>query len=183
MIAAARTPQVRQSNLALVLDQLRRRGSSSRSELVAATGLTRSAIAGLVGELETLGLVVETAPARDGRPGRPSPVVQVDDRCVVALAIEIFVDEIGVAFVALDGSVVASARIARPRARVAAVETVADVAELVGRLDAELRDASTPGTRRLLVGCGEPVPGLVRELDGVVVAAPNLGWIDVALAD
>ena len=57
------------------------------------------------------------------------------------------------------------------------------MAELVGRLDAELRDASTPGTSRRLVGCGVSVPGLVRELDGVVVAAPNLGWIDVSLAD
>jgi predicted NBD/HSP70 family sugar kinase len=183
MTAAARTPQLRRSNLALVLDQLRRRGSCSRSELVAATGLTRSAIAGLVGELETLGLVVEKAPARDGRPGRPSPVVQVDDRCVEALAIEIFVDEIGAAFVALDGSVVASARIARPRARVAAAETVADVAELVARLDEQVRDASPSRTRRRLIGCGVSVPGLVRELDGVVVAAPNLGWIDVALAE
>ncbi len=27
------------------------------------------------------------------------------------------------------------------------------------------------------------MPGLVRDVDGVVVAAPNLGWIDVALAE
>jgi predicted NBD/HSP70 family sugar kinase len=162
---------------------LRRSGPSSRSELVAATGLTRSAIAGLVGELEAIGLVVESAAAPDGRPGRPSPVVQVDAGCVVALAIEIFVDEIGAAFVSLDGSVVASVRLARPRARVAAAETVADVATLVGRLDAELRDGSPPGTRRRLVGCGVSVPGLVRDVDGVVVAAPNLGWIDVPLAE
>ena len=183
MTAAARTPQVRRSNLALVLDRLRRSGPSSRSELVAATGLTRSAIAGLVGELEAIGLVVESAAASDGRPGRPSPVVEVDDRYVVALAIEIFVDEIGAALVSLDGSVVVSVRLARPRARVAAAETVADVAALVGRLDADLRGASTPGTSRRLVGCGVSVPGLVRDVDGVVVAAPNLGWIDVPLAE
>ena len=183
MIAAARTPQLRRSNLALVLDQLRRRGSCSRSELVAATGLTRSAIAGLVGELETLGLVVENAPARDGRPGRPSPVVQVDDRCVVALAIEIFVDEIGAAYVALDGSVVASARSrgpepASPRRRRWRMWRSWSVGSTQSFATRQRR-----GTRRRLIGCGVSVPGLVRELDGVVVAAPNLGWIDVALAE
>ena len=146
MTSAARTPQLRRSNLALVLDQLRRRGSSSRSQLVAATGLTRSAIAGLVGELEAIGLVVETPPAPDGRPGRPSPVVQVDHGCVVALAIEIFVDEIGAAFVALDGI----RRLLGPasRDRVTASpspETVADVAALVDRLDAERSDVSRRG--------------------------------------
>jgi predicted NBD/HSP70 family sugar kinase len=173
---------LRRSNLALVLDQLRRRGSSSRSQLVAATGLTRSAIAGLVGELESIGLVVETPPAPDGRPGRPSPVVQVDAGCVVALAIEIFVDEIGAAFVALDGTVVSSVRHPRPRDRVAVTETVADVAALVQRLEAGSGDSRRSSRHRLL-GCGVSVPGLVREVDGFVVAAPNLGWIDVSLAE
>jgi predicted NBD/HSP70 family sugar kinase len=183
MTAAARTPQLRRSNLALVLDRLRRHGPSSRSELVAATGLTRSAIAGLVGELEAIGLVVETAPARDGRPGRPSPVVQVDGGCVVALAIEIFVDEIGAAYVALDGSVVSSVRQPRPRHRVAIAETVADVAGLVQQLEAAFGELSGGPVRHRLIGCGVSVPGLVRDVDGFVVAAPNLGWIDVSLAE
>jgi predicted NBD/HSP70 family sugar kinase len=181
MTSATRTPHLRRSNLALVLDQLRRRGSCSRSQLVAGTGLTRSAIAGLVGELETIGLVVEGPPAPDGRPGRPSPVVRVENRSVVALAIEIFVDEIGAAYVALDGSIVASVRVERPRARVAVAETVADVARLVGRLEAQ--PSGLRRARHRVIGCGVSVPGLVRDLDGVVVAAPNLGWIDVALAE
>jgi predicted NBD/HSP70 family sugar kinase len=183
MTAAARTPQLRRSNLALVLDRLRRHGSSSRSELVAATGLTRSAIAGLVGELEAIGLVVETPPARDGRPGRPSPVVQVEGSGVVALAIEIFVDEIGAAYVTLDGSVVSSIRQPRPRHRVAIAETVADVAGLVQQLETASGDVSSGPVRHRLIGCGVSVPGLVRDVDGFVVAAPNLGWIDVSLAE
>jgi predicted NBD/HSP70 family sugar kinase len=183
MTAAARQPHVRRTNLALVLDELRRRGPCSRSRLVAATGLTRSAIAGLVGELEALGLVVERPPAPDGRPGRPSPVVRVDGSSVVALAIEIFVDEIGAAIVALDGSIISSVRVARPRARVAVAETLADVAVLVDRLHAQV--ATLPRARgdRQVIGCGVSVPGLVRDGDGVVVAAPNLGWTDVSLAD
>ncbi len=187
MAAAVRAPSVRQANLALVLDQLRRHGPASRSQLVAATGLTRSAIAGLVGELEVLRLAVESAPESDGSPGRPSPVVRVDDRHVGALAIEIFVDEIGVAIVALDGTIVNSIRLARPRERVALTETVSDVSGLVRRLDAQQRvrprpNEPTAASRRTIIGVGVSVPGLVRASDDVVVAAPNLGWTDAALA-
>ena len=183
MTGAARTPHVRRSNLALVLDQLRRRGSCSRTQLVAATGLTRSAIAGLVGELEGMGLVVEAAPPRDGRPGRPSPVVRVDVGCVIALAIEIFVDEIGAAYVALDGSILTAVRSSRPRDREAVADTIADVVELVARLDVQLAELGVLRAGRRLIGCGVSVPGLIRDVDGMVVAAPNLGWVDVSLAE
>jgi predicted NBD/HSP70 family sugar kinase len=187
MVMAVRAPSVRQANLALVLDHLRRHGSVSRSQLVAATGLTRSAIAGLVGELESLRLVIESAPEPDGSPGRPSPVVRIDDRHVGALAIEIFVDEVGVAIVALDGSIVNSIRLTRPRERVALAETVSDVVGLVRRLDAQQRfhprpSAAHANSQRRIVGVGVSVPGLVRASDNVVVAAPNLGWTDTALA-
>ncbi len=177
MPTLSRTPELRRSNLALVLDQLRRRGPSSRSQLVAATGLTRSAIAGLVGELEALRLVIEERSESDGRPGRPSPVVRVDGGFVAVLAIEIFVDEIGVAIIALDGSIVDSVRVARPRSRVAVAETISDIGDLVDQLEVP------HGARPALVGCGVSIPGLVRGVDGMVVAAPNLGWIDVPLAE
>jgi predicted NBD/HSP70 family sugar kinase len=182
MTAAARQPHLRRANLALVLDELRRRGPSSRSQLVAATGLTRSAIAGLVGELQALGLVAEEPPPPDGRPGRPSPVVRVSDRCVV-LAIEIFVDEIGAAIVALDGSTVGSIRTARPRTRMAVSETIDDVAALAAQLYRDVGMSPQPGAAHRVIGCGVSVPGLVRADDGAVVAAPNLGWIDVPLAE
>jgi predicted NBD/HSP70 family sugar kinase len=182
MVVAVRAPHVRRANLTIVLDHLRRHGPSSRSQLVAATGLTRSAIAGLVGELESLRLVIEAAPESDGSPGRPSPVVRIDDRHVGALAIEIFVDEIGVAIVALDGSIVTSIRLARPRERVAVAETVSDVVGLVRRLQAQRRSRSTGRAERRIIGIGISVPGLIRQSDNVVVAAPNLGWTDVAVA-
>ncbi len=177
MPIASRTPHLRRSNLTLVLDQLRRRGPSTRSQLVVATGLTRSAIAGLVGELESLRLVIEEPSPPNGRPGRPSPVVRIDNRSVGVLAVEIFVDEIGAALIALDGTIIESVRAARPAARVDVVDTLSDLGGLVERLD-----GASAGIGRLL-GCGVSVPGLVSDGDGLVVAAPNLGWVDVGLAD
>jgi predicted NBD/HSP70 family sugar kinase len=173
-----RPAAVRQANLAALLDSLRRHGPQSRSALGAATGLTRSAISGLVGELVERGLATQDAALSDGRPGRPSPQVRIDDRHYATLAIEAGVDDLSAAIVALDGTVVRSHRIARPRDRVPVSETLTDVADLVRRLGC----AGTDVDGRRLVGVGVAVPGVIRAPGGVVVSAPNLGWTEVDLA-
>lgn len=173
-----RPQTVRQANLAAVLDQLRRRGPLSRSGLVDATGLTRSAIGGLVGELADLGLVLEDAPLSDGSPGRPSPVARIDGARFGAIAIEIGVDELTTALVALDGTVVRMRRVARSRDRVLLAEVIADVVELVDDLDG--RDAVVGG--RHVTAIGVAVPALVRREGHAIAVAPNLGWFDVDLA-
>lgn len=177
-LAALRSQTVRQANLAVVLDHLRRRGPSSRSALVAATGLTRSAIGRLVGELVDLGLAVEEPALSDGSPGRPSPVVRVDPSRFGVLAVEIGVDELTAAVVALDGSIERIRRIARTRTREECAEVVADVAGLAEEL-------GFGGGRRVggleVIAVGVAIPALVSDA-GRVAVAPNLGWRDVDLA-
>ena len=73
---------MRRANLALVLRTVHREGPRSRAALTEATGLNRSTIADLVGELVGDGLVVERAPDPVGRVGRPSPTVAPDPRVV-----------------------------------------------------------------------------------------------------
>ncbi|HUS44260.1 MAG TPA: ROK family transcriptional regulator [Ilumatobacteraceae bacterium] len=169
---------MRQANLAAVLDRLRRGGPVSRSGLVAATGLTRSAIGGLVKELVELGLVEEETALPDGSPGRPSPVVRVDPDSLGALAVEIGVDELGVALVGLDGAVVRNRRVARARDCVLLDEVLADIVEQVDAMGC--RKVVVDGRR--VVGVGVGVPGLVRRADHVVSVAPNLQWRDVDFA-
>ena len=53
------TEEVRRHNLGAVLERLHLSGALSRSELTAVTGLNRSTIADLLGELTALGLVEE----------------------------------------------------------------------------------------------------------------------------
>ena len=53
-----RSETVRRSNLSAIVRELHLRGPLSRSDLVAHTGLTRSAIRGLIGELVAGGLVL-----------------------------------------------------------------------------------------------------------------------------
>ena len=68
-----RSETVHRANLSAIVRGLHEHGPQSRSDLVAATGLTRSAIRALVGELAAAGLVTEGSAVRLGTPGRPSP--------------------------------------------------------------------------------------------------------------
>ncbi|WP_052668692.1 ROK family protein [Nitriliruptor alkaliphilus] len=159
-----------------MLEKLHLSGSASRSELTTTTGLNRSTIAALVGELGELGLVEERGTTPAAGPGRPSPMVHTRPQGAVALAIEFIVDSLGVATVGLGGHVYNLVRIARPTDRFSPAETAQDVVKLAG----PLLDALPPDHR--LVGVGAAVAGTTRRADGVVTFAPNLGWRDVPLA-
>ncbi len=71
-----RSETVRRANLSAIVRELHESGPMSRSDLVTRTGLTRSAIRGLIGELVAGDLASESPAALDGTPGRPSPVVE-----------------------------------------------------------------------------------------------------------
>jgi len=170
-----RSETVRRSNLSAIIRELHLRGPLSRSDLVSHTGLTRSAIRGLIGELVAGGLVTETRSAPAGTPGRPSPLVHPDPESAVVLALEVNVDSLAVARVGFGGTIHDLVRVDRPRAHVTVDEIVADLVEL-----AEPVLAATP-IDDTVVGIGVGVAGIVRRTDGLVRLAPNLGWRDVPL--
>ncbi len=172
-----RSETVRRANLSVILRELHTRGALSRSELVARTGLTRSAIRGLIGELAASGLVSETRAAPLGTPGRPSPLVSPVPDGATVLALDIEVDSIAAAVVGLGGEIIDEIRVDRPRRHSSVSQVVADLGELADTLQ---RDDPSPDAR---IGIGVAVVGVVRRSDGVVSMAPNLGWIDVGLRD
>jgi predicted NBD/HSP70 family sugar kinase len=169
------TEELRRHNLATVLERLHLSGPTSRSELAATTGLNRSTIADLIGELAGLGLVAEGPASAASGPGRPSPVVRTEPQGAAVLAIELSVDSIAVATVGLGGNVYKEVRVARPRGRFSPQETVQDVAKLAETLLAEL-----PASH-VLAGVGAGVAGVTRRSDGFIHLAPNLGWRNVPL--
>jgi hypothetical protein len=131
-----RSETVRRANLSAILRELHASGPLSRSDLVARTGLTRSAIRGLIGELVAGRLVFEGPAALDGTPGRPSPVVRADPGGAVVLALEIAVDSLAAATVGLGGEVFDLVRIDLPRRR----SSVADIAAALADLGSGLRE-------------------------------------------
>lgn len=174
-VVGQRSETVRRSNLSEIARTVHMSGPLSRSALVRHTGLTRSAIRGLIGELVSGGLLIETRSEPAGAPGRPSPLVHPDPDGASVLALEINVDSLAAAHVGFGGTITELVRVDRPRARVSVDEIVADLAELAR----PILDAAS--SRGALVGIGVAVAGIVRRSDGLVRLAPNLGWTDVPL--
>ncbi len=167
--------ELRRHNLGTVLEHLHLAGPSTRSQLTAITGLNRSTVADLIGELLGLGLVDEAPGAAASGPGRPSPVVHLRPEGSVVLAVEISVDSIALATIGIGGRIYNQVRIARPRGHFDPAATIGDIAELAR----PLLDALPAGHR--LVGVGAAVVGIVRRRDGLVHLAPNLGWVELPL--
>ncbi|HEX5730152.1 ROK family protein [Microbacterium sp.] len=166
---------VRQRNLARILRLVHLEGPLSRAALTESTGLNRSTIADLVGQLARAGVVEERAPDPSRRVGRPSPVVAVDSR-LLAIAVNPEVDALTVAAVGLDRSIPVRERIDLDHL-ISPEETAAVVASQI----AEWRSGPLADAR--IVGVGLAVPGLVRALDGLVRNAPHLNWIDAPIRD
>lgn len=172
-----RSETVRRANLSAIVRELHARGALSRSELGARTGLTRSAIRGLTGELVAAGLASEVPSGPAGTPGRPSPLVRPEPEAASVLALEINVDSLAVARVGFGGEVLERVRVDRPRAHLGATEIVGDLVELAASILATQRADGT------LIGVGVAAAAIVRRTDGVVRLAPNLGWREVPLGD
>jgi predicted NBD/HSP70 family sugar kinase len=172
----ARGEELRRHNLAALLEQLHLQGATSRSELTQLTGLNRSTIGGLVGELGLLGLAEESGVVNTPGPGRPSPLVRPVPRAAVALAVELTVDTIALATVGLGGTVLAERRVIRPRG---ALSPDAAVDQVVRQAVPLLRDLDAD----TIVGVGVAVAGMTNRTEGRVDLGPNLGWRDVPLRD
>jgi predicted NBD/HSP70 family sugar kinase len=168
-----RSETVRRPALTAIVRELHTRGPLSRSELVVRTGLSRSAIRGLIGELAAAGLVSEERGAPLGTPGRPSPLVRLEPASAVVLAAEVAVASLAVALVGVGGHVFEVVRAERPGGHASVDEVVAGLAELIAIVrERHLVDDA-------LIGIAVAVPGVVRRADGFVSNAPNLGWRDV----
>ena len=172
-----RSETVRRANLSAILRALHGSGPLSRSDLVTRTGLTRSAIRALTGELVAGELAAEGPAALDGTPGRPSPLVRPEPHGAVVIALEIAVDSLAAATVGLGGEVFEHVRVDLPRGRT----NVDDIAGALADLAARVR-ANLPADD-LIVGVGVAIVGVVRRTDGMVSVAPNLGWRDEPLGE
>ena len=163
---------MRRHNLATALYHVHRGNPLTRSSLTARMGLTRSAIGDLLAELDSLGVLAESAPPRNqGSVGRPSPDIRFIAENVYALATQVGTARLRAAVIGFGGTVLARADNVTPRSR--DPEQVADaLIQLVTELTADLPDVSAT------IGLGVGIPGLVGN-DGVVRLAPSLGWSEV----
>ncbi len=161
--------ELRRNNLSQLLTRVHLSGPTSRAVLTRDLGLNRSTIGDLASSLEELGLITEGLPALAGRSGRPSHVVMPRADNVV-IGVDLGVDRIVVALVALGGEVLERRERAHHRGEHDVDHVIESVVQMVDDV------LTTPHLRCL--GLGVAIPGAVRAADGMVRFAPNLGWID-----
>src|SRR5450432_4345707 len=169
--------EIRRLNVSTLLRHVHVHGQLSRAQLTTRMGLNRSTIKALVDELADAGLVAETIPETGLRAGRPSHVVGPRSDTAYVLAANIGVDTVAVAAVGLGGVINARSEYRLPGPGV-------DHDTVIDRLADELRTLSKsvqPGA--WLAGVGVGVPGAIRQADGFVEFAPNLGWRGVPFGD
>ena len=163
---------MRRHNLAALLGHVHRARAASRSELTALTGLNRSTIGALVGELVDAGLVREEPPEVTTGAGRPSLVVHA---VPAGAASSRSTSGSTTSPRRWSGSVARCSRAVEQRRRRGDLPRRSVVRALLPLAERALDDASP---RSRLVGVGASVSGIVNAADGTVRFGPNLGWVD-----
>lgn len=169
----ARQESLRELNLELVFRHVMAAEEPiSRTELAAATGLTRPTITRIVEELIAGRLIIETGSARDGRAGRPRVGLTLSRSGPAGLGLDIRADGLAACVVDLTGTV-------RHLAFAPFAFAEAEPSAVLGRL-AEMASAAVEAVeaeRLTVVAVTLAVPGPVD--GGIVRSAPALGWVDV----
>lgn len=163
---------IREMNEALVLDVVRRHGTTSRAEIASATGLSAATVTGISGQLVGSGLLVETDVLR-GTGGRPARLLQLGTDAVIVAGARVSPASIDIALVNLRGEVVGAHR--EPLERTDPESTAIAVARAV----AGARRATALESLR---GVSVAVSGIVDQASGLVRHSGSLGWEDVPFA-
>jgi predicted NBD/HSP70 family sugar kinase len=170
---------LREANRRIVLRLLYRRSGLSRRELAQQTGLDASTISHIIGELLDAGLVRECQrPATRVLPrrGRRQIGLELVPTAIHAIGVHLGVRSVRVAACDLLGQIVARRAMLIPPS--APAETVLrDLGNLIADL---LTDA--PLRQRRLAGVGIGAIAFLDPEQGVIDAAPSLGWGRVEVA-
>jgi predicted NBD/HSP70 family sugar kinase len=168
---------VREYNLGLVLRQVADHGPRSRATLALETGLNKSTVSSLVGELIEARLLREVPiEERPGRVGRPPQSVELDPQGPFVLGLEINVDYLAVWATDLGGAVRYRSFVANDNRAASPGDVIAALARLT---ESALEQPFAESRQPMLATVA--VPGLV-DPSGELAVAPNLGWVDVPVA-
>jgi predicted NBD/HSP70 family sugar kinase len=170
---------LREGNRKRVIDALRERGVASRAELARITGLSRSTISTIVGDLLESGLAGERDGQRAGEThaGRPPVMISLNGSAGLALGIDFGHRHLRVAVSDLSHAVLAEAWCEMDVDH-SAEHGLATAADFVAQV---LAEANAERDRVLGVGMGLPAP--IDRATGAVQGSSILpGWVGVDAA-
>lgn len=173
---------LRERNRQRVLGALRERGPTSQADIARATGLSRTTVSKLVGELKVSGLVdsleVRRSASRGVRGGRPSLQLALRESTKTVVAIDFGHSHVQVAVGDLAHNVIAE-RFCNLDVNHRAKESLDTSTRMV---DEVLTEAGV--RRRDVIGVGIGIPGPVDRARGTVGSATILpGWLGLRIGD
>jgi predicted NBD/HSP70 family sugar kinase len=166
---------IRDFNVSLLIELVRRAGSISRAELARQSQLSAPTVSAIVDHLMKRGIVVETTTAPSSG-GRPPVLLSVDPKAGYVVGIKLRGDGVTTVVCDLDAQIVSSNEryvplVGEPMAALVAIEEETRRA---------LRDAAVPASKVLGVGVG--LSGVIDSSAGVCRFSHLLQWHDVELA-
>jgi predicted NBD/HSP70 family sugar kinase len=170
---------LRQLNRLRVLEVVRERGSVSRAEIAGETGLARSTVSTLIGELQRAGLVIEQGEGRPGaaQAGRPPVLLSLDPSAGAVLGIQFNHSYVRVAVADLS-----LALLAEETRDLDVDHDAASGIDAAATLADEVLDRAEIDRDRLL-GAGVGVAGPIDRAAGAVGSSTILpAWVGVNVA-
>jgi glucokinase-like ROK family protein len=166
---------MREINLSVVLDTLRRHEPISRTGLARISGLNKTTVSSLIRELQDSELVYEIQPITTDAVGRPPIALMLNPDAGTIIGAEIGVDFVSA--IVADFSAKVLWRKVEDTSGLSDQEAILEKALKIFQI-AYSKAEKLPGR---IFGLGLGVPGLVNSDTGTLLVAPNLGWKNVPL--
>jgi N-acetylglucosamine repressor len=167
---------LRDFNVSMLIELVRRAGSISRAELARQSQLSAPTVSGIVDHLLKRGIVIETTTAPSSG-GRPPVLLSVDPKAGYVVGIKLRGDGLTTVVCDLEAQIVSSGE--------SYVPLVGDPMAALDAIEREtrraLRDAAVPASKVLGVGVG--LSGIIDSTAGVCRFSHLLQWHDVELAE
>ncbi|TDY51306.1 glucokinase-like ROK family protein [Alicyclobacillus sacchari] len=167
---------MRNVNRANVLREVRLNQPISRADIAKRLELSRSVVSDIVDSLLVEGFVREVGTGSStSRGGRPSVRLEFVPTARYSFGMDIGGTKTMFLLTDLAGTVIAQRKIASRREGVDTVEHLRTEAQRF------LQESGVPMDK--MVGSGVGAPGLINYMDGTVLAAPGLDWVNVNLKE
>jgi N-acetylglucosamine repressor len=166
---------LRDNNVSLLTELVRRSGSISRAELARRSQLSAPTVSTIVEQLLRRGIVVETTTAPSSG-GRPPVLLQIDPKAGYVVGIKLRGDGLTTVVCDLDAVIVSSTEQYLP--------LVGDPAAAIEAIEREVRRAlrKSKVVPSKVLGVGVGLSGVIETSSGVCKFSHLLQWNDVALA-
>jgi predicted NBD/HSP70 family sugar kinase len=171
--SALRKSTLRHANERLVLNLIRSNPGVSRLDIARTTRLSPSSVTYVVSRLKKKALLVEKASANHSQVGRKPTGLYLRSDARVVVGVEIALAESRVAAADLNGQILSCESIPwHPNPRL-----------FLSRIHHAIRSVVRTRGHANILGVGVAVPGSVDSTTGIVQAAENLGWSNVAAGE